>query len=183
VPTYTLTLTVALKVTDNEARSALEAIQVKMGLGAEVVGLVREELWEVEVESPSAAEARAIVQRLVETTNLFANPNKHRYALGAAGALDADEAAILVSDRESSDGPAMVATVQRLGVLELVGARKWVRWRVRLAKAPSERDPGVLDLIRRIGVTTTRRDGLLSNPHSQVSSAVLPWGERRTLEE
>jgi phosphoribosylformylglycinamidine (FGAM) synthase PurS component len=170
-------------VTDNEARSALEAIQVKMGLAREVADLAREELWELEVESPTVEQARAIIRKLVETTNLFANPNKHRYALGVAEALAPDEVAILVSDRESSAGPAMVLSVTRLGVEGLVGARKWVRWRIRLAKAPSKADPGLLELIRRIGVTTTRRDGLLSNPHSQVSSAVLPWGESMALAE
>lgn len=183
--THRLTLEVSLKVTDNEARSALEAIRVKMGLSAHVRDLAREELWELEVDAPDVDQARSIVAGLVESTNLFANPNKHRTRLdderGTATDLAPDEVAILVSDRESAEGASMVAAVGRLGIRGIVGARKWIRWRVRLAEAPSPEEPGALDLIRRIGVATGRRDGLLCNPHCQVARAILPWGEEKPL--
>jgi phosphoribosylformylglycinamidine (FGAM) synthase PurS component len=185
LPTHRLLLEVALKVADNEARSALEAIRVKMGLAGLVRDLRREEVWELAVDAADADRARSIVAGLVESTNLFANPNKHRTRLADVGdtraGLDPDEVAILVSDRGSGEGASMVEAVRRLGVRELSGARRWVRWRVRLAEAPSPEEPGVLDLIRRIGVATGRTEGLLCNPHCQVARAVLPWGDEKPL--
>jgi hypothetical protein len=52
---------------------------------------------------------------------------------------------------------------------------------VGLTATPARGDPGLEALIRKVGVTTGRRDGLLSNPHSQTSLAVLPWGEEKRL--
>ncbi len=221
-----LTLTVELRITDNEARSALEAVQVKMGLGDRVTDLVREELWEIEVEAADSDAALEVLGGLVKTTNLFANPNKHRYTLaagegaravgegaratggasgqgaratggasgqGAAGApgeaatganghdLAPDEVAILVTDREGTAGASVLSAIKRIGVDDVVGVRKWTRWRVRLSAPAESGDPELLSLITRIGVATGRRDGLLSNPHSQISRAVLPWGEEKVL--
>ncbi len=185
--TFKLSLAVALKVGDNEARSALEALRAKMDLEDEVRDLACEELWELEVEAPSAERAQAIVRELVETTNLFANPNKHRFSLAlddgssGGGDLDEDEIAILVSDRESTESASILSAIRRHGTAGVVCARKWVRWRVRLTRAPSPEQPGLLPLIRRIGVATSRRDGLLSNPHSQIARAAFPWGDEKPL--
>jgi phosphoribosylformylglycinamidine (FGAM) synthase PurS component len=191
---FQLRLTISLKIPDNEARSALEAIRVKMGLDDEVRDLTREERWELGVDAVSFDDAKAVVEKLVATTNLFANPNKHRYTLARAdvpfggpdpsvGAdLADDEVAILVSDRESAEGDSILSAIRRLGVTDVRSARKWVRWRVALTRTPSPEEPDLLPLIRRIGVATGRRDGLLSNPHSQVSRVVLPWGEEKPLE-
>ena len=178
-------LTVSLKVPDNEAKSALEAIRVKMGLSDRVRDLRREEVWELDVDCRSVDDARSEVERLVASTNLFANPNKHRYTLevGSAGAcrLEPDEVAILVSDREGSAGDSMVAALKRLGVSAVVGTRRWVRWRVRLSEDAERGEPGLMQLIRTIGVATGRDGGLLCNPHIELARAVLPWGEEKSL--
>lgn len=185
---HVLQIRVGLKVTDNEARSALEALQEKMGLRDRVADLVREELWEVEVEAASADEARGAVENLVQTTNLFANPNKHDYEISlvdestsTAEGLGESEFAVLVRDRESTVGPSVLCAIERIGVDDVAAVRKWTRWRVGLTEPPVRGDPEVWALITRIGVATGRRDGLLSNPHSQVSRAVLPWGEEKAL--
>ncbi len=202
-------LSVELKATGNEARSALEALQEKMGLRHLVSDLAREELWEIEVQARTVAAARETIEQLVRTTNLFANPNKHTYTLVAAGGAEPDddggelgshgpghssdgaaswvagladdEVAVLVTDREDAVGESVLSAIRRIGVDDVVRIRKWARWRVRLAEPPTRGDPEVLALIRRIGVATGRRDGLLSNPHSQISRAVLPWGEEKVL--
>jgi phosphoribosylformylglycinamidine (FGAM) synthase PurS component len=183
-----LHLSVALKVPDNEARSALEAVQEKMGLRDHVVDLNREELWEITVEAETPAAARETVERLVTTTNLFANPNKHKFALEEGGddaswasALADNEVAVLVADREGTEGTSVLSAIRRIGVDDVARVRRWTRWRIRLAEPPRSGDPEALALIRRIGVATGRRDGLLSNPHSQVSRAILPWGEEKVL--
>lgn len=181
-------LTVGLKVPDNEAYSALEALRKKMGLKDRVRDLAREDIWVLGVESESFGEAGSVVTGLVEGSNLFVNPNKHRYSieralppLGGEG-LGENEIAVLVCDRESAEGESIVAACQRrLGVSNLTRAKRWVRWRVQLSEPPSPEDPGLMPLIRRIAVTTSRGDGLLSNPHSQISRAVLPWGEEESL--
>ena len=188
--TQRLFLSVVLKAVGNEARSALEALQEKMNLRGQVRDLAREDLWEIEVESGSPDDARATIERLVQTTNLFANPNKHKYALSVpsdstaeswAEGLADDEVAILVTDREGAVGESVLSAIRRIGADDVVSVRKWTRWRIRLTKPPTAGDPEAIALIRRIGVATGRRDGLLSNPHSQVSRAILPWGEEKVL--
>jgi phosphoribosylformylglycinamidine (FGAM) synthase PurS component len=217
---HTLHVTVGLKVTDNEARSALEALQEKMGLRDRVSDLTREELWEIEVESDRPSDARETVERLVATTNLFANPNKHKYAVsdaagdsagdrageaesgggessgtggsgegnsgavssgGGSRALSPNEVIVLVADREGTEGESVLSAIRRIGIDDVSHVRRWTRWCIQLKNAPERGDPEALALIRRIGVATGRRDGLLSNPHSQVSRAILPWGEEKVL--
>lgn len=189
MPVQNVLLTVGLKVTDNEALSALEAIQVKMGLGERVRDLRREELWEIEVDAETLEAAAAAVEGLVATTNIFANPNKHSHALAPRGEapgaqdLDGDEVAVLVSERESGEGESVLHALERIGVPAVRSLRRWTRWRIRLDGPPSRDDDELLPLIRRIGVATGRHDGLLSNPHSQISRAALPWGEELTLDD
>jgi phosphoribosylformylglycinamidine (FGAM) synthase PurS component len=186
--THELHLSVGLKVPDNEARSALEAIQEKMGLRDRVADLTREELWEITVEAATPKSARETVEGLVTTTNLFANPNKHKFSLDEAAdeaswatGLSEDEVAVLVADREGTEGESVLSAIRRIGVDDVTSVRRWTLWRVRLTEPPRNGDPEALALIRRIGVATGRRDGLLSNPHSQVSRAILPWGEEKVL--
>jgi len=185
-------LNVELKAAGNEARSALEAVQEKMGLRDQVSGLAREDLWEIDVDARTVEGARETIEQLVRTTNLFANPNKHKYTLADVGGaepgaaswaegLEDDEVAVLVTDRESTEGESVLSAIRRIGVDDVVSIRKWTRWRIHLAEPPTRGDPDVLALIRRIGVATGRRDGLLSNPHSQISRAILPWGEEKVL--
>ena len=211
---HTVVLTVGLKITDNEARSALEALQEKMGLRDRVRDLGRDEVWEFGVEAPGRSGALATIERLVLTTNLFVNPNKHSFTIDGAdepaeetrpdregsddgsatresGAQEnvaahsdsrsADEVAILVSEREGGEEQSMLSAIGRIGVDGVVSARRWTRWRVRLNAPPTRDDETLLPLIRRIAVATGRSDGLLSNPHSQISRAVLPWGEEKVL--
>ncbi len=194
----TIALTVSLKIPDNEARSALEAVRVKMGFADRVMDLVREEVWELQVEPEAAVApdgaaafgsrpvgALAALEHIVATTNLFANPNKHRYELATGRAADVvladDEVAILVSDRESARGSSMAAAVRRLGAESVTSARCWVRWRIRLTEAPAQGEAGVLDLLSGVGVADARRGGLLCNPHIQEAVAIFPWGEEKRL--
>jgi len=185
-------LSVELKAAGNEARSALEAVQEKMGLRDQVSGLAREDLWEIDVDARTLENARETIEQLVRATNLFANPNKHKYTLADVGGtepgaaswaagLGDDEVAVLVTDREGTEGESVLSAIRRIGVDDVVSIRKWTRWRIHLTEPPTRGDPEVLALIRRIGVATGRRDGLLSNPHSQISRAILPWGEEKVL--
>ncbi|MFH1866056.1 MAG: hypothetical protein ABIK85_09250 [Candidatus Eisenbacteria bacterium] len=182
--THHLSLSVVLKATGNEARSALEALQEKMNLRDQVADLQREELWEIEVRAETPSNAEETVKRLVMTTNLFANPNKHNYLLSAADGTEPgrdDEVVVLVTDREGAEGESVLSAIRRMGVDDVVGVRKWVLWRIRLVESPVRGNPELIELIRRIGVASGRRDGLLSNPHSQISRAILPWGEEKVL--
>ncbi len=75
----------------------------------------------------------------------------------------------------------MLAAVRRSGDRSVVAVRRCARWRVRLAEPPTPAQPGLLSLIRRIAVTESRTEGLLSNPHSQTVRAVFPWGAEKPL--
>ncbi len=178
-----VTLAVRLKITDNEAFSALEALHAKMRLEREVAGLVRETLWDLEVVAATPDEARRIVEEAIARTNVFLNPNKHYHAFApAAGAdLDPDEVAVIVTDREGAESPRALAAVARAGVPGITAARMSTRWRIRLTHPPEQGRPEALELIQRIGVTTGRDAGLLANPHSQSVVAVFPWGGQKPL--
>jgi len=180
-----VTLAVRLKITDNEALSALEALHAKMGLQGVVAGLIRETLWNLEVEAATAHEARRTVEKAISRTNVFLNPNKHFHAFvppgGAGTDLDQDEVAVVVTDREGAESPRALAAVARAGVREITGAHRCTRWRVRLTHFLAPEQPDVLEVIRRIGVTTGRDAGLLANPHSQSAVAVFPSGEQKPL--
>ncbi len=179
-------LTVALKVTDNETLSALEALRTKMGMADSIVGLAREVQWELDVEADSPESARCVIAEIVERTNVFLNPNKHRSTLASTAhgydGLDDDEVAILVTDRDGAESAAAVAAASRIGVMGLRKASRRIRWRVRLAEAPSPGDPGLLPLLRRIGVSSDRGTGLFSNPHSQTALVAFPWGDEKPLD-
>jgi len=211
----TLALTVSLKIPDNEARSALEALRVKMGLGQEVRGLAREEVWEFRVDEPGAGEqsgsakvGRAVsgsgdagasaagddaadastqvaIERIVGSTNLFANPNKHRYSLAAGGACDVtlgeSQLAILVSDRGNAANESMAASLKRLGAVDVAGVRRWTRWIVTLEPGRGRDRPGLEALLQRIAVADARDGGLFCNPHIEEARAILPWGEEKPL--
>ncbi|MBD3348695.1 MAG: hypothetical protein GF400_05825 [Candidatus Eisenbacteria bacterium] len=183
MPEDRLTLTVSLKTPDNEARSALEALRVKMGLGATVSGLDREDVWEFGL----ADGGRCVgdIKRVVESTNLFANPNKHRCAFkpGAASdvTLGANQLDILVSDRERAESESILSSLRRLGVRGVVDARHWVRWRVTLEFSLAPSKPDLSSLIGSIAVANAREGGLFCNPHIERATAVLPWGEEKAL--
>jgi len=182
----TIELAVSLKVPDNEARSALEALTVKMDLGAAVKDLARETLWAFDFGDGSG-DPRAAVERLVRESNVFANPNKHTYGIVEGGSerghpLDSDEVAILVRDRDSNWHASILPLLRRLGISGVENVQRWTRWRVRIDPPPSEGDAELVPLLRKIGVTTGRHDGLLANPHSQTARAVLPWGDEKPLE-
>jgi hypothetical protein len=181
---HDLVLTVSRKTVDNEARSALEALRVKMGLGEAIRSLARDEVWELAVEAPSAREALEGVRAVVTSTNLFANPNKHRYLLaatgGVGGAARPDSVTILVSGRDGAEGAGMVTAVNRLGGARLVRARRWTRWLITLGAAGTS-ESGIDEIVRRCGVVVDRENGLLCNPHSEIGRIVLPSGEEKPL--
>jgi len=178
-------LAVRLKITDNEAFSALEALHAKMGLSGVVAGLARETLWDLDVEASTHEAARARVEEAISRTNVFLNPNKHYHSFAPAesvGAdLEPDEVGVVVTDREGADSPRALAAVARAGVSGIIAVRMRTRWRIRLTSPAIQGHPEALELIKRIGVTTGRDAGLLANPHSQSAVAVFPWGEQKPL--
>ncbi len=180
-----VTLAVRLKITDNEAFSALEALHAKMGFVDVVAGLIRETLWYLDVEAATHEAALGIVEDAISRTNVFLNPNKHHYSFAPADSvgadLDPDEVAVVVTDREGADSPRALAGVARAGIPGIMAASTSTRWRVRLTHPPTPEHPGALEVIQRIGVTTSRDAGLLANPHSQSAVAVFPWGEQKPL--
>jgi len=179
-------LAIGLKVPDNEAFSALEALQVKMGFGDLFNDLAREELWELEFAA-RREEALARTELLVATTNLFANPNKHRCEVHAADewtpgdALKPNEAAIVVADRGHPEGEGMLTALARVGAGDVESAKRFVVWKVGVGRDIPRDDHRVVPVIERVAVTSSRTTGLFCNPHSQTARVLLPWGEEKVL--
>jgi phosphoribosylformylglycinamidine (FGAM) synthase PurS component len=175
---HAVELLVTLKIPDVTAATARQALQRRLGYAALLADLRRADWWRIEVEADSAQAALALGQELAERTNLFVNPNKHRYTCQTAWtpepAGDGQTTVGVVTgfhDDASSELTAH-ALQGRLGyggrVLSLDHGTCW-------SLVLNEPDPAkAVALAEAMAVSRTRSDGLLANPHSQWWRIVAP---------
>ncbi len=169
----TVELTVELKIPDVTALTAASALRRRLGYEAVLVELRRSDYYRLSLATDSEQEALQIAEDLAENTNLFVNPNKHRYEVAAgvhnAAAATADGACavnVLVTDPQSGSGDAILGALQgRLGyrdqVSEVVAGNLWTV----VLKADSREQAEAI--AKEIAVTESRGEGLLLNPHYQ----------------
>ncbi len=178
-----LTLTVALRGADPVALTAHHALTHRLGFEGRLLELERYRVWRLVVSAAGVADALVVAGSWVTRSNLFVNPNKHVYGLGAAvggeggrggrgGARGSNRVAWVVVSREPDlEGQAAVRLIgARFGGRELVAARQVLAWRLRFAP---EVDPAeVPRLASEIAVARGRNRGLLSNPHFETAAVV-----------
>ncbi len=165
-------LYVSLKVPDNTARSALSALQRRMGY-SKLSDLDRSDYWQFDFPGLSEDQARSVVEQFAQKTALFVNPNKHRWSVmtdpsnqnGTSTPLNNAQASVLVCDRE--DGKAE-AVFERLMAREEsdrpASLAHGVWWDLHFDGASSGE---VKQMAEEMAVAESRRQGLFCNPHYQ----------------
>lgn len=171
---------ISLKITDNTARSALYALQNRMGMPF-INALKRWDVWELELAA-SSNESEECVKDWVENTAIFMNPNKHIYKIQQANApiLDTNnpplfcqtQGSIFVYDREDGHSESVLQSLQKShkNGQNVKSLMHGVWWDISF-------DDTVTDgskYIKELAETTHRTSGLFSNPHYQDVKLFLP---------
>lgn len=169
----TVELTVELKIPDVTALTAASALRRRLGYGDVLMELHRADYYRLSLAADSEQQALELAEELAENTNLFVNPNKHRYQV-AAGVHNAATVAgdgvwtvkVLVSAPESGAGEAILSALQgRLGYRDQVSAVvAGDLWTLVLQADSKEQAEAIA---QEIAVTESRGEGLLLNPHYQ----------------
>lgn len=178
-------LWVRLKVIDLVAQTAWITLTEKLGLEAELFGLARYSFWRMEIEADDGQAALDEIDRAIRLDSAFTNQNKHLYMLRmddgqARGDLLLDKDYPVLTGNGGRSGYAVDCLVRELdtdrekGYLDRLNMRlENVRvtdlvagevWRI-LLDAGNEKE--AVQKVERITVTTSRREGLLLNPHYQ----------------
>jgi hypothetical protein len=160
---------------DPEAVSALAVARAHLDVGRSLVNLRRMRVIEVTGPLPAADELRELLHR----SSQFYNPHNERCHLRIAEAdappLDADERAVLVTER----GEERRAGAERWWKHEtgaVVEVREGVAWAMRF-DLPAKQ---VAAAVESLALLRDRRTGLLCNPHAQDvgiagTKVPLPW--------
>ena len=169
----TVELTVELKIPDLTALTAGSALRRRMAYGDVLVELRRADYYRLSLNAESEAEAVKLAEKLAEDTNLFVNPNKHRYEVSAGihNSVAADQngtyaVSVLITDPNSGAGAGILEALRgRLGygdeVAEVLAGNLWVL----VLKAESREQAETI--AEAAAVTRSREEGLLLNPHYQ----------------
>ena len=179
-------LWVRLKVVDLVAQTAWMTLTEKLGLEGELLGLARYSFWRMEIEADDGQAALDEIDRVIRLDSAFTNQNKHLYMLGMdegpiRGDLRLDkDYPVLVEKGEGRSGFAVDCLVReldtereesyrgrlnaRLENVQVTGLVAGEVWRI-LLEAGNEKEAE--QKVERIAVTTSRREGLLLNPHYQ----------------
>jgi hypothetical protein len=179
-------LWVRLKVVDLVAQTAWMTLTEKLGLEGELLGLAHYSFWRMEIEADDGQSALDEIDRVIRLDSAFTNQNKHLYMLRMDEGpvrgdlrLDKDNPVLvengggrsgfavdclvreLDSEREEGYRGRLNARLENVQVISLVAGEVW---RI-LLEAGNEKE--AVNKVERIAVTTSRREGLLLNPHYQ----------------
>lgn len=169
----TVELTVELKIPDVTALTASNALRRRLGYQDTLIRLGRADYYRLELDVDDERTALELATRLAEQTNLFVNPNKHRYSVSAGSSRPSEASEdglwtvnILVTDPDSGAGGGILSALRgRLGygneVVDVVAGNLWV-----LALKADSREEAE-QIAEKLAVTVSRDQGLLLNPHFQ----------------
>ncbi len=166
-------LFVSLKIPDNIALTAHHTLKTRLGCTS-LQALQRSEFWEIQFLGLSPEQAEQILEKWVQKTALFANPNKHRYKILPSEQSITDmesfllekDASVLVCDIEDSKAEGTMEALR--GMEEDVNPaslRRGIWWDLQFDEIPQKE---IREIVEDIAVTRSRGRGLLSNPHYQI---------------
>ncbi|HCU34080.1 MAG TPA: hypothetical protein DGT21_01160 [Armatimonadetes bacterium] len=169
----TVELTVQLKIPDVTALTASNALRRRLGYQDTLVELRRADYYRLDLNVEHEQAALELATELAERTNLFVNPNKHRYSVSAGSAHPSEPREdglwtvnVLVTDPDSGAGGGVLSALRgRLGygdrVVDVVAGNLWT-----LTLRADTREQAE-QLAEKLAVTVSREQGLLLNPHFQ----------------
>jgi phosphoribosylformylglycinamidine (FGAM) synthase PurS component len=165
-------LYVELKIPDVTALTAAGTLRRRLGYDGVLTELNRGDYYRISLDVDTQEEALELATEMAENTNIFVNPNKHRYTVfaGRHNAVTVPEAGetavnVLVLDPAGGSGSAIADALRdRLGygetVREVVAGTLWTI----VLQADDEEARRAAE---EITVTKSRTEGLLMNPHYQ----------------
>lgn len=166
-------LYVELKIPDVTALTAAGTLRRRLGYEETLAELKRGDYYRISLDVDTQQEALDTVAEMAENTNIFVNPNKHRYTVyaGRHNSVTVPESgqsavSVLVIDPAGGSGRAIAEALQdRLGygdvVREVVAGTLWTL----VLEAEDEEE--ARRVAEEIAVTKSRSKGLLMNPHYQ----------------
>lgn len=195
-PIFRIELGIRLRVPDVVAITARRTLWRRMGYERTLLDLAREEYWSIWVEAERLEKAQEIGEYLAEKSNIFVNPNKHRYRMKVSwqewdpsipiSQLDFPLIGEGIPEKRESvypiailtgyweDGTAEIVTntlKKRLGygdrIKGLLRAFLWMAW----IKASSPEE--AIGTAEKIALLRDSKEGLLCNPHSQWHKLLL----------
>jgi hypothetical protein len=189
-PIFRIELGVRLRVPDVVAITARRTLWRRMGYEGVLAELGREEYWSIWFELGGIDEAQEIGRYLAEKSNIFVNPNKHRYRINIGeggwdpsipisqldfplvekgigkGSGDLHQVAILVGYWEDGTAELVANTLRkRLGYGDKVKAILRASLWTALIRASSPEE--AIGIAEKITLLKDKEEGLLCNPHSQ----------------
>lgn len=187
-------LWVRLKVVDLVAETAWMTLTGKLEFGSDLCGLLHYSYWGMYAEGKDNGVILNEVDRVVRMDSAFTNQNKHLYRLaikepvgeftsdrgdlplekdfpvrdkGIDPAVDRNIFSIdcLVRERDGEREKGFTDRLNtRLRGISVSGLKTGEIWRI-LIRAAAKKD--ALEIVERMAVTRSRREGLLLNPHYQ----------------
>jgi len=158
-----------LPVTDPEEVSTYFTLTKTMGLP--LVKLSSNTLWELEI-APQASDLKAYIQRMIDETGIFVNPNRDRYEIfcGYEG-LDRQGSApghhvrwTIVYNGDGAEPQLAEKLRLRYGFTAVKSVRRGRLWWLELKTDDAISADAIL---QQALVTKSRWQGLLANPHAQ----------------
>ncbi|RJP26538.1 MAG: hypothetical protein C4527_15370 [Candidatus Omnitrophota bacterium] len=170
----TITVFVTLKIPDNIARTAHHTLTSRLRCTT-IRTLKRSEYWEIRFSGLESTQAEQIVERWVQKTSLFMNPNKHRYSILASHNSITEKnsqfrpdmnAAVLVCDQIDGKAEATFETLCAMATESEKPAAlfRGVWWDLAFENLSPD---AIRETVERITITVSRTEGLFANPHYQ----------------
>ncbi len=154
---------VTLRVVDRVALTARQTITERLGYGEMVEDLTRRDYYRLGVAGDED-EGLNYLRKIVETTTLFANPNKETFSvelLHRPLSQGRRHVALVYPHEGLFDEPLCRHLALDLGFDRIVAAGRGVAWTIQLAPGVEEK------YVEEILVARERARGLLVNPHAE----------------
>lgn len=165
-------LTVSLKIPDVTALTAANAIRRRLGYADTLLALERADYYRLDLDLDDPEEALALAREMAENTNIFVNPNKHRYEVRLADGRDRNPkrdgkyvVSVLIRNSDDTSGETIRAALHDRHHYDAVqSVEAGTLWRMHL---DAESPEAAREMAEDITVTRSQDRGVLMNPHFQ----------------